>query len=140
MSQPRRFRTVNAQSTVGPGKKHKTRAHPQIGVFVRVDGIDPDADEFEMRLEVSPDNEAWAPIDSGAPVVDDVMSFDQDDLYDAGDGMWTLYNSHHNAPIEYIRGNVLTVEGDFEVTVDLYMSGWTQRGASFEHAVFDENP
>ena len=140
MSQPRRFRTVNAQSTVGPGKEHKTRAHAQIGVFVQVSGIDPEVDTFEMQLEVSPDSEVWAPIDSAAPAIDNALRFTQDDLSDAGDGMWALYSSYHNAPIEHIRANVLEVEGDFEVTVDLYLSGWTQRGASFEHAVFDENP
>jgi len=139
MSQPRRFRTVNAQSTVGPGKEHKTRAHPQFGVFVQVSGIDPAVDVFEMRLEVSPDNEVWAPVDSAAPVVDDLFFFDQDDLSESENGMWTLYSSAHNVPIEYVRANVLEVEGDFEVTVDLYLSGWTQRGASFEHAVFDES-
>lgn len=139
MSQPRRFRTINAQTDPGPGEKHTTRAHPQIGVFVRVDGIDPGVDTFEMRLEVSPDGEAWAPIDSAAPAIDDTMSFTQDDLHDSGNDMWTLYSAYHNAPIEYIRGNVLAADGAFEVTVDLYLSGWTQRGASFEHAVFNEN-
>ena len=139
MSQPRRFRTVNAQSVEGSGREHKTRAHPQIGVFVRVNGIDPSVDVFEMRLEVSPDGETWAPIDSAAPAIDDTMFFDQDDLYDNGNGTFASYNTYHNAPIEYIRANVLTLEGDFEVTVDLYLSGWTQRGASFEYAVFDDS-
>lgn len=138
MSQPRRFRTIDAQSATGPGKKHKTRAHPQIGVFIQVNGIDPSVDVLELRLEVSPDGDNWAPIDNASPVTDDVMFFDQTDLYDDG-GAYTAYTSYHNAPIEYIRANVLTVSGTFDVTVDLFLSGWTQRGASFENLVFDGN-
>jgi len=145
MSQPRRFRSHDSAVEEGPGRVEKTRAHGQFGMFVQVEDFDPEADEFEMTLEVSPNKEVWAPVANPAPADDDIFNVTADDLVDSGlltsddndDGVFGFYTSHHNVPIEYVRSSIITHTGGFEVTVDLYLSGWTQRGASFEHAVFD---
>ena len=137
MSQPRRFRSHDSAVEEGPGTEHKTRAHGQYGMFVQVEGIDPEADELEMTLEVSPNKEVWAPVDNPAPPDDDIFNITQNDLVENESGVYGFYTSHHNVPIEYVRSSIITHTGGFEVTVDLYLSGWTQRGASFEHAVFD---
>lgn len=136
MSQPRRFTSHENATTTGPGEKHKTRAHPQIGFFVTADGIDPSTDSLEVRLEVSPANTHYAPIDNASPAGQDVMLVTQDDLVesDADSNVYVQYTTYHNAPIEYIRANIITHSGGFEVTTDLYLSGWTQRGTSFEYA------
>ena len=137
MSQPRRFRSHDSAVEEGPGTEHKTRAHGQYGMFVQVEGIDPEVDELEMTLEVSPNNQVWAPVNNPAPANDNIFEVTQDDLVESEDGVYAFYTSHHNVPIEYVRSSIITHTGGFEVTVDLYLSGWTQRGASFEHAVFD---
>lgn len=137
MSQPRRFRSHDNATGTGPGDVLTTRAHPQFGIFIQADGIDPGADTLELTLEVSPDEEVWAPVDNPAPNVQDVFGITQDDLIESANGVYTKYTSHHNIPIEYVRTNITGHSGGFEVTTDLYLSGWTQRGASFDYAVYD---
>ena len=138
MSQPRRLRSHDSATGTGPGEEQITRAHPQIGFFVQVSsGFDPAGDTLELRVEVSPDNEVYAPIDNASPSGTDVMFVTGDDLTettdDGGNTVYALYTTYHNTPVEYVRANIVTHSGEFEVTTDLYLSGWTQRGASFDY-------
>lgn len=142
MSQPRRFRSIDSATEVTEGESTITRAHPQYGLFVVVEGdFDPGESELFLRVEVSPDGEFWAPVTSGAPQIDEVMSVTAADLTettdDDGNPVYVAYTNYHNAPIENARVNILEHSGGFEVTTDLYLSGWTQRGASFEYLVED---
>lgn len=138
MSQPRRITSHREAVEAGPGESTITRAHPQMGLFVVVGGgFDPENDTLELRLEVSPNDDVFAPVDSGAPAIDDVMFLTGDSLTETvnGDGetVYAAYTSHHNAPVEHARVNILEHSGGFEVTTIMYLSGWTQRGARFEY-------
>lgn len=140
MSQPRRFRSHENATEAIEGESVITRAHPQYGLFVTVRGaFDPGADELELRVEASPDDEVYAPIDSAAPAIDEIMSVSAEDLTETtdadGNTVYAAFTNYHNAPVEHARVNILTHSGGFEVTTDLYLSGWTQRGASFEYLV-----
>lgn len=130
---------MNGVSTTGPGERQKTRAHPQFGLFVLVEGIDPANDLFEMRLEVSAEGEYWAPVDSAVPSVSDLFFVDDGDLAETDTtGTYVFYTSHHNIPVEYVRPNVISNDAGATVTVDVFLSGWTQRGASFDYLNPDE--
>lgn len=135
MSQPTRRRLFDSETSEGPGETITTRAHPQYGVFLTVTGIDPGTDTFEFRLEGSPDDVHYAPLDSAAPDIDDLFFVDQNDLTqsDADSNVYVISLSQHNQLIEHVRPNIITHSGDFEVTCDVYLSGWTQRGASFNY-------
>lgn len=138
MSQPRRLRSHDAATGTGPGESQITRAHPQIGLFVQVSGgFDPGTDTLELRVEVSPDDDVYAPIDNASPVGSDVMFVTGDDLTQTedsgGNTVYVGYTSYHNAPVEHARVNIVTHSGGFEVTTDMYLSGWTKRGSSFDY-------
>ena len=132
MSQPVRRRTLTQTTEAGAGEELITRAHPQMGLFVTVEGIDPSVDTFEITLECSPTGEYWARFDS--PPVDDLFFIDQDDLNETHDpNVYAAYVSQHNQVVELVRPNILEHSGGFEVTVDVFLSGWTQRGSSFDY-------
>lgn len=138
MSQPRRLRSHDAATGTGPGESEITRAHPQIGLFVQVgSAFDPANDTLELRVEVSPDNDVFAPVDNASPAASDVLFVTGADLTPTQDEnsntVYAAYTSYHNAPVEHARVNIVTHSGGFEVTTDLYLSGWTQRGASFNY-------
>lgn len=132
MSEPRQLVGLENATGTGPGNHHKTRAHPQIGMWVETGSdFDPGTDDLELRLEVSPNGDKYAPIDNASPDLSDVMFVDGSDLTETGDS-YAIYKSYHNAPIEYIRPNIVTHSGGFEVTVYMFLSGWTDRGVSFQ--------
>ena len=132
MSEPRQLVGLENVTSTGPGKEHKTRAHPQIGMWVEAGpNFTQGTDSLELRLEVSPNGEYYAPIDNASPVASDIMFVDGDELTEDGDS-YVLYKSYHNAPIEYIRPNIVTHSGGFEVTVYMFLSGWTDRAVSFQ--------
>jgi len=135
MSQPTRRKLLSDANSEGPGESVKTRAHPQYAVFLTVEGIDPAVDTLEFRLEASPDDTHYAPIDSAAPDIDDLFFLDQSNLTqsEADANVYVAHLSQHNQLIEYVRPNIVTYDGTFTVDADLYLSGWTQRGASFNY-------
>lgn len=126
---------MSGATAEGPGETVKTRAHPQFSVFLTVEGIDPATDTLEFRLEGSPDDTHYAPLDSAAPDIDDLFFLDQSNLTqsDADSNVYVAHLSQHNQLIEYVRPNILTYDGSFSVDADVYLSGWTQRGASFDY-------
>lgn len=133
MAKHRRFTSHDAETQTGPGRSEKTRGHPQFGLWVEVEGIDPAADSLEVRVEVSPDDEHYAPIHVGAPEVNDAMLLTQDDLVqsDADGTVYVGYLRAHNNPVEYARVNVVTNDGAHPVTTHLFIGGWSGRGKSF---------
>lgn len=139
MSQPRRFRSQENKTEEGPGESVITRAHPQFGLFVTVRDSDfsPGNDSLEVRMEASADGEIFAPIDSAAPAIDSVMTVESADMHETVDGdgntVYATFLTYHNAPVEHVRTNIVEHSGGFGVTTDIYLSGWTQRGASFEY-------
>jgi hypothetical protein len=93
--------------------------------------FDPSTDTLELRLEVSPNGEYYAPVDNASPAADDVLFMSGADLTQNQD-RYVAYSTYHNAPIEYIRPNIVTHSGGFEVTVYMFLSGWTDRAVSFQ--------
>lgn len=132
MSEPRQLVGLENETGTGPGQEHKTRAHPQIGMWVKAGpNFDPSTDTLELRLEVSPNGEYYAPVDNASPAADDVLFVTGGDLV-ADNNRYVKYTTYHNAPIEYIRPNIVTHSGGFEVTVYMFLSGWTDRAVSFQ--------
>jgi len=136
MSQPRRFTSNDGDTEAVPGRAIKTRAHPQVGLFVTVsEEFDPGEDTFELTIEVSPDDETYAEVDNPELDEGDIFKTTQEDVSETDTGEYTVYYSYHNVPIEFVRTNIRDHSGGFEITTDLYLSGWTQRGASFDYLV-----
>lgn len=133
MAKHRRFTSHDGATESGAGDAQKTRGHPQHGLWVEADGIDPESDTLAVRIEGSPEDVHYAPIDSGAPEVDDVLFIDESDLVqsDADGDVYVAYVAQHNHPIEYVRANIVDHSGGFDVTTHVYIGGWSGSGKSY---------
>jgi len=145
MSQPTRRLSHDRSTQTGPGDSVVTRAHPQMGLFTVVEGVSDIGNvDIELRLEGSPDDVVYAPLDRAAPNVADVFFTNTANLSDTGetdgngDAIYANYVASHNQPIEFVRANVITNANAHPITTHIFLSGWTQRGASFDHLNPDE--
>lgn len=120
-----------------------TRAHPHMGLFTVVEGVSDIGNvDIELRLEASPDDVVYAPIDR--PNTADAFFTNTANLSDTGetdgngDAIYANYIALHNQPIEFVRANVITNANAHPITTHIFLSGWTQRGASFDYLIPDE--
>lgn len=134
MSQPTRWKSHDAATSAGAGESERTKAHDKLGFWVLANGIDPANDTLEVRLEASADDTHYAPIDRGAPNVDDVFYVTAADLTqsDADSTVYVEYVGGNSFPVEYIRANIVTHSGGFEVTTIPFLQGWTSRGVAYD--------
>lgn len=142
MAKHRRIDSHDNAGSTGPGTAEKTRGHAQIALWVEADGLDPETDQLEVRVEGSPDDTHYAPLDRGAPAVDDTLFLDESDLVESDEeaGVYVGYIASHQLPVEYVRANIVTHSGGFDVTTHVFIGGWGGRGKSFkEREDFQQN-
>jgi len=136
MAKHRRVDSIVGATSTGAGDDEKTRGHTKHGLWVQAQNLDPANDTLEVRGEVSPDGDVFAPVDSGAPAQDNVLSLTASDLYDTEDpDVMAGYIQHNDTPAEHIRANVTSFTddagSDLSVTAYVFIGGWTGRGKSF---------
>lgn len=142
MSHPQR----NSQTfdSAGVGDGFLTKSHSNIGVFVTLRGdVEPGNESFEFRLEASPDDEFYAPIEYRAPQEVDVfnlvpsdMTIVRDTTQGDSETVHVAFVSSNSFAVEYLRPNVLSLSpSGLSAQVDVYLSGQSQRGVQFDRSL-----
>jgi len=136
MGKNKQFTSLESATSSGPGEARKTAGHPHLGLFVIARNLDTANDTLEVRGEVSPDDDEYAQVDIGTTGQDDALSVSTSDFEDQdGDGTYAAFVTAHNVPVEYVRANITnftdSADGDLEVDVYVYLTGWTGHGKSY---------
>lgn len=138
MGKHKRFTSLENATSTGPGESRKTAGHPQLGLYVVAEGLDPTNDTLEVRGEVSHNNEDFTHVNIGISQNDDVLKVSTQDFVesDVNSGVYTAYRQAHNVPVEYLRANIISYQdndatADIAVTAYLYVTGWTGAGKSY---------
>lgn len=137
MAKGRRFTSHDGVTSAGAGDSQQSRQHTTIGLWVEATNLDSASDTLEVRVEASPDDTHYAPIDSAAPAVTDALSYTAGDLTQsaADNSVYVGYKVLNNVSVEYVRSNITSFTddagGDLEVTTYIFIGGWTGSGKSF---------
>lgn len=137
MAKGRRITSHDEASSAGPGEAQKTRQQTTIGLWVEAHNFDETNDTLEVRVEGSPEDTHYAPIDRAAPDVEDALLVTGSELTqsDADSSVYVAYKVLNNVALEFVRANIASFTdsagGDLEVTTYIFIGGWTGRGKSF---------
>lgn len=133
MARPLKWKSTDAQSGTGVGEAEQIKGHDELGLFVQAyNGFDPGTDSLEVRIEgtVDPDQtdgviEHFAPIDRGAPDVDNSLFLDQSDFVESNEdsSIYVAYVGQNSFPIEAVRANITTHSGGFDVDSWVLVTG-----------------
>lgn len=135
MSKPVRITSHEKATTAGPGQSTQTKGHGTIGLFVTVENasVAPTDTTLEVRLEVAVDDEHYAPINYRAPTENDVFQMSGSEFIqsDADETTYVRFLSSNSFAVEHLRANIVTLDADYEVTTQVYLTGWTDRGTLY---------
>ena len=136
MARPLKWKSNDAATETETGRAQSTKGHDEFGLYVKAyDGFDPANDTLEVRVEGSVDEgnvdgnvEDYAPIDRGAPAVEDVLSITQDGVResDENDGVYVGYIGSNSFPVESLRASIKAHSGGFSVDTYVLATGSTQ--------------
>lgn len=141
MARPLKWKSVDAATEEEAGRIEQPKGHDEFGLFVEAyDGFDPEADDLAVRVEGTVDEdqtdgivEHFAPINRGAPEVEDVLSVEAVDLVesDEEEGVYVAYVGSNSFPIGNLRANVHTHSGGFSVDAWVLATGSGQAAYRF---------
>lgn len=140
MARPLKWKSHDGATGTGPGREQATKGHDQLGLFVEAyNGFDPANDTLDVRVEGTVTYEGdtvpedFAPIDRGAPEVDDSVSLTENELKESDEnaGRYVGYVGANSFPIEIVRANVVTHSGDFDVDTTVIVNGTGQASYRF---------
>lgn len=116
MARPRYTASVEAAAGAEPGDHLSTGGRKTVSLYVLAEsGFDPAADEVEVQLEGSFDGENFAELHWNA--AGQVGVVDQADFTDPdGNGKFAALVTTSSTAIQYVRANVTTHSGGFDVT------------------------
>jgi hypothetical protein len=135
MAKPLKWKSLDGVSATGPGVIQATKGHDKFGLYVRAfDGFDPSTDTLTVRIEASETEEDFAPVDRGAPAVDDVLSITEGDFVESEEnaGVYASYTGSNSFPIDNLRANCTAHSGGFTVEAYVYVSGSGEAAHRFQ--------
>lgn len=129
MARPLKWYSHQGATTTGPGRNQQTKGHNDIGFYVKVyNGFDPGTDTLEVRVEGSHTSEHYAPIDRGAPAVEDALFVNGTDLVqsDEDSTVYITYIGVNSFAVSDLRANIVSHSGGFEVDTVVFVNGGPQ--------------
>lgn len=123
---------IDTFTSAGQGEQFLTKTNTEFGLFAEVTGpVTLGNVTLDVTLEVSPDGDAWAPLDSS-------FNLTEADLVEQSTGPLsaTAYASDHNQPVELVRVNVRTLDpADAELETNVFIAGGGPRGVQYNRSL-----
>lgn len=137
MGKHKRFQSHTDATSTGPGASRKTAGHQQIGLLVVADGLDPSADTLDVRVEVSPNGDDFAPVKFAISGNSGTFNVGANDFAqsDSDNSIYTAFVQGHNIPVEHVRANIESFTDSsgsgLSVNSYIYLTGWAGDGKSY---------
>lgn len=116
MAQPLNLRSIDSAEAATVGEQRQVRGHDKISIFVATTD---DPSSLQVDLEVSPDGERWAVLDT----------IDESDLaLDDSSGEYTAVVRPPDSFYEFVRLNLQDASGAGAVDAWVLAAGWGASG------------